>query len=257
MHAQRQARGFTLIEMLVVIMLAVLLMSMGASAFNRMSSSQRLSIGAGAVIAALQQARAHALKTKQVTTVYFLDAGDYDPSVNTPSDFSSYEDIDKAKLPCELVIWADDEVVNSIKLPESVAWLDRNSLPSDFGTSARPYYHRACSLAINFTPGGSAWAEILASNGGAFQADTAGCRTKAACTNIRVFNVEQLPDAKFDVVNGGGAKALFTSNGGNKNPATIAADSTMRNVTWTTIHLNYLTGIAEMVHGPKETWTTE
>ena len=245
---------FTLIEMLVVIMLAVMLMGMGATAFNNLGNSQRLSIGSGAVYAALQQARAHALKTKKVTAVYFLDGGDYP---NTETTFTTYDTTAKEMTPCELVIFSDNEEVNRIKLPEGVAWYDANSLPSDATNSSRPYYHRACSLIVYFTPAGSAWPEILSGNGGSFRANEDGVRTVASCTNIRVFNVDQLPDPKYSETNNGGANALFSNNGGNKKPDDIFANAKMRNFTWTTIHINYLTGIAETIHGPKETWTKQ
>lgn len=283
----RNRRGFTLIEMLVVILLAVMLMSMGASAFNRLSETQKLSIGAGAVCAALQQARAHAIKTKQVTAVYFLDAGDCNPSnLDTngkTSKFTTYDSVSKAKVPCELVIWSDGEAINNVKLPVGVAWLDVNSRPSDFTNENRPYYRRACSLVVNFAPSGSAWADILESDGGDFSATTTtGCRTKASCTNIRVFSVD-LPNPSFSEVNseesattnkkknslfvgtvsvnysadGKNVTSSYTHKAGNKKPALVyhKDNGDMRRITWITVHLNYQTGIAEMVNGAKETWT--
>lgn len=265
-------RGFTLIEMMMVILLALLLMGLGANAFKNLSNSQKLSIGAGAVHAALQQARAHALKTRQVTAVYFLDSGECTPDVS----YSYYDDPRKMSVPYELVIWADDEVVNSIKLPEGIAWMDLNKRPADYDNPNRPYYHRACSLVINFTPSGSAWAEILDlsdSNPNRFDASPAvPCRTKASYTNIRVFNLDSFPNPSgaeslsFGLINSyNGNKypgEVFTIKNtsnekqrGNKQPSAILKDAKMRNFTWLTVNLNYQTGIAEIVNGPKEMWT--
>ncbi len=218
-------RNFTLLEMMVVMAIAMIMMGLIASGYQKVKQGQNLSIAANTVQGALQSARSQAMQLNTVVYAYFLDGGKYDwdfglmdtnssgaasPKTSDTADgylraYTAYD------VPYDVwLVTKDGADIAHNPLPNGAAWVslgfgagtDASSQTAAYKqvpastTDTRWKYSvdpgltkglgRNCSLIIAFTPSGTAW-PITA---------TAREMTTAfyvnTLTNIRIYLLDEL-----------------------------------------------------------------
>lgn len=277
-------RGFTLMEMLVVMAIAMILMGMIASAWGKIKQGQDLSNGASTVQGALQTARAQAMQLNKVVYVYFLDGGKWDRNyymdvdgnefVETPDSFlrayTAYE------VPYELLlVTSDKQEISREKLPNGVAWLSLGAGAGKYDTSDGNLHQfainknqllrdngRNCSLVVCFAPTGNAWAEAAPKR---YSTQTDFRNT---LKYIRIFMLDDLVATPtnlaavattIDSVSYPAANAIGTDHW------LIAVDhrqgvssakpnynANLAKITWRTVVMNYTTGLVDTIEGKDE-----
>lgn len=281
-------RGFTLMEMLVVMAIAMILMGMIASAWGKIKQGQDLANGASTVQSALQTARAQAMQINKVVYVYFLDGGKWDRNYYMDVDGNSFVETPDSYLraytayevPYELVlVTSDQQELSREKLPNGVAWLSLGAGagkydPTDgnlhqFSIRKNQFLRnngRNCSLVICFAPTGNAWAEAAATR------NNAPNTFKNSLTYLRIFMLDDLISTPANIAAGAktldgtsypAANAIGTNMWGisgdliinhkqGANSSKADYDANLAKISWRTVVMNYTTGLVDTIEGKDE-----
>lgn len=139
-------RGFTLIEMLIVIAIISILLTAAGPVFDRLSASQSPAAVASAVSGQLERARSHAIAKN---TYVWVRLGSV---LEEPNDFfiGVYESLDGTNSPT-----AAKGIWNAPRFPDMKL---SNNLDGSFIRPSVPVANQASAAAwIRFTPSGEAW----------------------------------------------------------------------------------------------------
>lgn len=208
--------------MLVVMAIAMIMMGMIASAYQKVKQGQDLSMAANSVQGALQTARAQAMQLNTVVYAYFLDGGSYNwdfglmdsntsgpvPALTKTTDTADgylrgYTVYD---VPYEvMLVTKDGASLSRNPLPNGAAWVslgfgagaDAANQDGAYKSGTKWKYsvdpalvkglNRNCSLIVAFAPTGNAWAIAASARSEPeidFYANT--------LTDIRIFLLDDL-----------------------------------------------------------------